>query len=109
MGYNTNITICNDNLSDYERHPDRFIRVIRDGLLEGETSWGITVQPSAHADDTQLIAVGGNCSTKVHTTYYVPSHHTADGQLAILQSWAAALGYQISKKPNPLETQRSRS
>lgn len=100
MGYNTSITICNDNLSDYERHPERFMQVVRDGILEGEESWGITVQPGEHADATQLIAVGGNFSTKLFTSWSSPAHHTPDGRVALLHHWADALGYQLVKKDN---------
>ncbi|WP_083213338.1 hypothetical protein [Mycobacterium malmoense] len=100
MGFNTNITICNDNLSDYRRNPQRFADVICDGAArrDGVEVWGITVVPTDHADATQLIAAGGNFATKVHTAYYVPSHHTADGQVAILRSWAESLGYELRKK-----------
>lgn len=99
MGFNTAISICNDNLGDYERNPERFVKIIYDGINDGNKLWGITVHPSEHADATQLIAVGGNFSTRVHTTCYVSSHHTKEGQIDILRSWADALGYRISKKP----------
>jgi hypothetical protein len=100
MGFNTNITICNDNLTDYERDPERFWRLVREGMYNEATPmrlWGITVH-SDHADATQLIAAGGNFSTKVHTGWYVGSHHTKDGQVALLKQWADALGYTVSKK-----------
>lgn len=98
MGYNTAITICNDNLSDLEKRPEVFVRIIREGLIDGAREWGVTVHPSSHADDTQLIAVGGNFSTKVHTTCFIPSHHLVDGQIALLESWARSLGYEVRKK-----------
>jgi hypothetical protein len=101
MGFNTNITICNDNLSDYERNPERFARVICRGALkpDGDDQWGITVVPAEHADATQLVAAGGNFATKVYTGYYVGSHHTQDGQVALLKQWADSLGYRVSRKP----------
>lgn len=100
MGWNTNITICNDNLSDYDRRPELFTKTITDAAATmGQVeTWGITVHQPDHADNTQLIAVGANCSTKVHTTYFVPPHHTEEGQVAILRSWAQSLGYDIHKR-----------
>lgn len=102
MGYNTNITICNDHLGDYERNPERFTRVICGGALkrDGDDQWGITVVPSEHADATQLVAAGGNFATKVFTGWYCGSHHTEDGQVKLLRQWADSLGYRISKKPS---------
>lgn len=102
MGYNTNITICNDNLGEYERDPARFARVICAGALkrEGIENWGITVLPAEHADGTQLVAAGQNWATKVYTGWYHGSHHTEEGQIALLRQWADALGYRISKKPS---------
>jgi hypothetical protein len=100
MGFNTNITICNDNLADYERHPERFARIICGGALkrDGDDQWGITVLPADHADAVQLVAAGGNFATKVYTGYYTGSHHTEDGQLALLRQWAEAMGYELHKK-----------
>lgn len=96
MGYNTNITICNDRLSDYQRYPDRFMRVVEDGLFGGDTNnWGITVLPTDHADVTQLIAAGGNCATKVFTARCAKSHHTDGGQVELLRQWADAMGYKL--------------
>lgn len=99
MGWNTNVTICNDNLGDYGRNPERFTRIICDGALDrdGAEQWGITVLPNAHADYTQLVAVGGNFATKLYTGY--GSHHTREGQVELLRQWAESLGYRISKKP----------
>ena len=100
MGFNTNITICNDSLSDYERDPERFAKIICKGALkrDGEDLWGITVLPGEHADATQLVAAGGNFATKVYTGWYVGSHHTEDGQVALLRQWAETLGYRIVRK-----------
>lgn len=101
MGWNTNITICNDNLSDYGRNPERFAKIICAGALrrDGEDQWGITVLPNAHADYTQLIAAGGNFATKLYTGHYVGSHRTREGQVALLRQWADSLGFRIAKKP----------
>ncbi|AEJ93183.1 hypothetical protein FDG57_gp043 [Mycobacterium phage Mutaforma13] len=104
MGFNTNITICNDNLRDYEKNPERFFRLLKEGIYDGHVEpvtglWGITVHTPEHADATQLIAAGQNFSTRVYTGWYTGSHHTEEGQVALLRQWADSLGYRISKKP----------
>lgn len=106
MGFNTSITICNDGFGQIEKHPDEFVDQIMlnynrggRGLGVGNHAGIITVHASDHADATQLIAVGGNFSTKVHTGFYVGSHHTTEGQVALLKQWADSLGYRISRKP----------
>lgn len=98
MGYNTALMICNDNLSEYQKSPQILTNAIFEKYYDGGRCGNITVLQSDHADATQLIAVGGNFATKVHTTYYVPSHHTVEGQVAILESWAKELGYKVVKK-----------
>lgn len=103
MGFNTAISICNDNLSDYERNPERFFRLLKEGMYDGEVEpvsnlWGITVHPTEHADTTQLIAVGQNFSTRLLNTHYVGSHHTREGQVNILREWAKSLGYDITPR-----------
>ncbi|WP_100514161.1 hypothetical protein [Mycobacteroides abscessus] len=97
MGFNTNITICNDYLADYENQPEVFTGIICRSarLQEGDRQWGITVLPSAHADATQLIAAGGNFASKLHTVYNMHSHHTREGQIAVLEQWAKALGFSL--------------
>lgn len=99
MGYNTNITICNDNLSDYARNPTRFVDIIQRNIQKGGEAWDMTVHRSEHADSTQLIAVGGNFSTKLYVTSHgLPSHHTKEGEIALLKDWAAWLGFEVVKK-----------
>lgn len=93
MGFNTSITICNDGFGQIEKHPDEFVDQIMLNYNRGGRGLG------DHADATQLIAVGGNFSTKVHTGFYVGSHHTTEGQVALLKQWADSLGYRISRKP----------
>lgn len=104
MGFNTSVMICNDGFDQIERYPDDFVEGIKHNLNRGG-SFGVgnhaglaEVTASDHADATQLIAVGGNFSTKVHTGWYVGSHHTKEGQVALLESWASALGFRIVAK-----------
>lgn len=96
MGYHTNITICNDNLEDYLRHPEQFVQIIADNAHTGAAQqWGITVLATDHSDATQLIAAGGNFATKLYTCHVDSPHHQEAGQVAILRQWARALGYQL--------------
>lgn len=103
MGFNTVMSFCNDNFHDYERNPARFFRILKEGMYDGHVEpvknmWGITVHPSEHADVTQVVAAGGNFSTRLLSTYYVGSHHTPEGQLAIVQDLAESLGYRLVRK-----------
>jgi len=52
---------------------------------------------SHHADNTTLIAVGGNYGTKLGE-FWGYSHHTEEKQIELLESLADKLGYKISKK-----------
>ena len=97
MGYNTVISICNDNLSDYEKRPDRFLRTIRDGVNDGEEFWGITVLPSEHADNTQIVAVGQNSATKLFSGWR-GRHHEHMGQIILLRDWADSLGFDLVER-----------
>lgn len=112
MGYNTNVIILNDSFDQIEKHPDLFVRGIRENMnqrhgtkYERDGSFGIgnfgnvaQVMQTEHADVTQLIAVGGNFATKVLSQYYLPSHHTREGQVEILRAWAHSLGYDLREK-----------
>lgn len=102
MGYNTSITICNDMLDQIRSHPDDFVEGITHYLNDGggfgvgNYANGVTVHSANHADDTQLIAVGGNYSTKVFRGW--GPHHTEEGQIFLLKQWADSLGYRLVKK-----------
>ena len=56
-----------------------------------------------HADDTAIVAVGGNFGTKLAL---VPSreHRTEEGQLSILKQLAEKHGYYIARKPTKKPT-----
>ena len=104
MGFNTAVMFCNDGFSQIEAHPDEFVEGIVRNYNRGGT-FGVgnhgnlaQVIASEHADYTQLVAVGGNFATRVHTAWRC-DHHTEDGQVAILRQWADMLGYQIARKP----------
>ncbi|MBB3752526.1 hypothetical protein FHT44_005038 [Mycolicibacterium sp. BK634] len=104
MGFNTSLMICNDGFDQLCTYPDEFVQGIARHLNRGG-DFGVgnhcnvvRVEAADHADATQLIAVGGNFSTKVYTGFYVGSHHTEEGQVALLRQWADSLGYRIARK-----------
>lgn len=104
MGFNTAVMFCNDGFDQIQRYPDDFIEGISRNMNRGG-EFGVghhgnvaQVIETDHADAIQLIAVGGNHATKVHTGFYVGDHHTEEGQLALLRQWADRMGYHLTRK-----------
>lgn len=103
MGFNTSLMICNDGIDQLERHPDEFVAGLVQHYHRGGTfgvgNHGNMVQVHAadHADATQLIAVGGNYSTKLYTQWTGGVHHTREAQTALLKQWAKELGFRLVK------------
>ena len=91
MGFNTAVLIVNDGLGQIQRHPRDFVRGICErtgcgGSFGVEDHAGIvTVTASAHADAAQLIAVGGNYSTKMFTGLGVARAELNNGFLPEIQ------------------------
>jgi hypothetical protein len=110
VGYNTAVMILNDGFGELERHPADFVRGIFNRLGSGGT-FGVgghgnvvTVHSSIHADALQLIAVGGNHTTRVFADRggrELLHHHDRDGQVAILRAWANQLGYDVVPQGGP--------
>lgn len=98
MGFNTAVMFCNDGLTEIRKCSSEFVEGIARNINDGGEVYGLgftaQVLPTDHADATQLIAVGGNFATKVFTG--CGSHHTEEGQVALLRQWAESLGYRIS-------------
>lgn len=100
MGFNTAMVIRNDGLPDINTYATEFVAAIRDRVVNGgEIGVGAhvnvaTVHAADHADAVQLIAVGGNYSTKVYVGPYTGPHHTKDGMEACCGNgpklWASA-------------------
>lgn len=109
MGYNTAAIILNDALDTIERDPD-IGRHIGDSInsawrtpqditarkltVNGGTQshiGAIRVLPSRHADETQIVAVGGN-------TIQLLGYSFSDDPVRILKDLALQLGYNVSKK-----------
>jgi hypothetical protein len=117
MGYNTVVMFLNDNIHECRENAQEVMDAIYgraggcmdDDNLENQKNhvirqhyrmpYQISVPSVHHANETVLIAVGGNCCTKLLHTFG-DSHHTEKDQLRLLKEWAGKLGYRINKKPN---------
>jgi hypothetical protein len=117
MGYNTVVMFLNDNIHECKEHAQEVMDAIYgraaggmdDERVDNEDRphiqnhyrmpYQISVPTVHHADQTVLIAVGGNCCTKLLHTYGY-SHHTEKDQVRLLKEWAEKLGYRINKKLN---------
>lgn len=110
MGYNTSVLIMNDSMHEIAKDPE-FGKKISDAaglLFRGNKPIDIqvgghcnaaTVIEQHHADQTAILAVGGNYAT-VLGTHWSYAHHRPEDKLAILKSLADDLGFDISKKPS---------
>ena len=117
MGYNTVVMFLNDNIHECREHAQevmdaiygRAAGCIDDERLKDEylndirrhyrVPYQISVPTVHHASETVILAVGGNCCTKLLHSYG-SSHHTEEDQVRLLKEWAEKLGYRITKKPN---------
>jgi len=113
MGWNTTVLFLNDGvdgLTDDPEFPERLRQAITAvGLGIRDNSRGqidvairnhlnaCAVIEKHHADQTALIAVGGNCATVVHRTFG-STHHTPEAQERLLRDWAEALGFRLVRK-----------
>lgn len=106
MGFNTALIICNDQLSDLAKSPeagaaiDRVIGEANNGRYENGTRkmtepaygrFSVGALPSRHADEGQLILIGGNSIQLVARCW------TFD-PLTALEQAADQLGYKLVKK-----------
>ena len=117
MGWNTTILILNDAADQIDgdvSFPGKLRQAInlvghrremglrRDGQVDvpvGNHGNACTVIEKHHADQTVLVAVGGNHATVVHRTFAHNDHHTAEGQERLLRDFADAMGFRLVRKP----------
>jgi hypothetical protein len=109
MGFNSTVVVMNDALGDIEKDPE-FGKKLSDAILHlsvdrspQDVSAGCSVNAATviethHADQTSLIAVGGNYGTELCGVYNY-RHHEEKVQVMILEALADKLGYKIIKKP----------
>lgn len=108
MGYNTVLTVCNDQLSSIRNDPD-FGRKVHDLIRDAghfpgprghersinqplHGAYGVSALMPRHADDMQLVLVGRN------TMELIGQCWTADPVEALKQV-ADQLGYKVIKQP----------
>lgn len=117
MGYNTVVMFLNDNIHECRKHAQEVMDAIykmASGCMDDERvdkedrphiqnyyrmPYQISVPTVHHASETVLIAVGGNCCTKLLHTYG-HGHSTEKDQLHLLKEWADKLGYRVVKRPD---------
>lgn len=100
MGYMTVVVVSNDYLSEIENQPLRLVRELGTALRTGEGAElnGVHILPSQHGDNTQLVAVGGGCSTPLHTVHGNARHNTHEDQVELLRKWADHLGFDVVER-----------
>ena len=108
MGYNATMIIMSDALEDI-RKDTQFGKKVSDAVSKLERfgkpvdiSSGVNVNAASvieehHANNTRLIAVGGNYAT-VLSESYMYTHHKKEFQIEILKDFADKMGYDIVKK-----------
>jgi hypothetical protein len=122
MGYNTSMIVLNDALhaikEDHEFGAKVYDAVGQLNVYNRATAAGrprlsshlggvdissgcnvnaATVIETHHADNTTLLAVGGNCASILHETFGY-CHNESGMQVRLLQEWAEKLGYRVVKK-----------
>jgi hypothetical protein len=102
MGYNTTVVIYNDALHEIRNDPEfgkKLVGVIleQDGLRpksffasgkQGDYTFSSTagvVVEQHHADDTAIVAVGGNTGIMIHIQSGGSDFMSQDGQAALLE------------------------
>ena len=112
MGYNTSVIVLNDALHDIENDPEfgkNLAQTIRRAALPdlhrsqldvraGCHCNAASVIETHHADQTSLVAFGGNYGNCLGMAWG-SSHHEKEKQLEILRQIADQFGYTLRKKP----------
>jgi hypothetical protein len=108
MGYNSTVVVLNDALGDIERDPDFGKKLVNAIMSMPISISGVDVTAgchcnaarvieSHHADNTTLVAIGGNDGEKYVETF---GWNITDDKfkLRLLQEFADRLGYRVVKK-----------
>ena len=113
MGFNSTIIVMNDALHDIAGDKDfgaKLAAAVQKLSLGSKHNGphGVDIRAgcygnaataieSHHADYTTIVAVGGNCATKLGTVYGT-THHKEEDKLTILKQLADELGFGLRKK-----------
>ena len=112
MGYNSSVIVMNDSLSAIETDPD-FGKNLSEAIAKASLpkdyrTYGdldvrahghvnaATVIESHHADQTSIIAIGGNYGTQLGTIWGY-KHHADEDKLRVLTELAKDMGYSLVK------------
>jgi hypothetical protein len=107
MGYNTAAIILNDGMDQLKKDPDTG-KKIHDGILMtmqgpqtiplGNHCNPVMLLPSRHADEDQIVIVGGNYIRTVCNAWGLP-HRVSEAELqeAVMRHLAQKLGYSLRK------------
>ena len=110
MGFNTTVLILNDALGDIENDPNfgkNLVQAIQEhyngrtgstmGVSAGHHANCAKVISQFHADNTAILAVGGNYATilGINSGY---SHHKTEDKIRLLKQLALDYGYNLVKR-----------
>jgi hypothetical protein len=117
MGHNATVVVMLDALKEIsedalfgEKLSDAILsmnapKAYRKGDVSARSADGRSIHCNAatvieqhHADQTVLVAVGGNCGTALLQTYGW-GHSSEEDKLRLLRAFAEDCGYYISRKP----------
>lgn len=109
MGFNTTVVVLNDGLAEIESDPDfgkRLADAIRSihmmpGRVDVRAGCHVnaaSVIETHHADETTLVAVGGNFASVLGSVYGAGRHHEEADRIRLLKMLAEELGYKVEKK-----------
>lgn len=106
MGYNTAAVFLNDALNELKTDPEAG-RKLYDGIITadrkgyndialGNHGNAVSVLSSRHADEDQIIVVGGNWLQRLNSSYPRDTNiMPEDGKVKYLRRLAADMGYAI--------------
>ena len=109
MGYQATVSILVDALSDIAVNPEEFAQGVVTGIRKalsgqkdvvvpvGSHCNPVTVVEGHHADETAVVAIGGNYGT-VLTMVHAWSHHTPEFKERLIRQIASELGFELRKK-----------
>ena len=106
MGYNTTVVVLNDALSDIENDPEfgrKLAAAVRkvslgkpvDVSAGGHCNAAIVLE-THHADNQQLVLVGGNYGQLLPCNV---RYHSETPEMDVLTTLATKMGYFLRKKP----------
>lgn len=108
MGYNTPVLILNDAMHMLETDPKvgrKMYEAIGESYGGKGVSFGIGnycnggyALPSMHADDVQVVAIGGNCMKRLGVVYGGWHLMGGDNTEKLMRQLADSLGYRLVKK-----------